>query len=56
MKIARNNIYLGHNVIILKDTLTLHVRNTIIDLGIMLKDLNSHTLEPLMAGSGLLKS
>lgn len=56
MIITRNNIiniYLGYNVI-LRDTLTLHKRNIIITLGIMLKVLNSHILAPLIAGSGLL--
>lgn len=56
MRITRNNIiniYLGHNVI-LRDTLTLHIRNIIITLGIRPKVLNSHILEPVIAGSGLL--
>lgn len=56
MIITRNNIiniYLGYNVI-LRGTLTLHIRNIIITLGIRLKVLNSHTLEPVLAGSGLL--
>lgn len=53
--ITRNNIInisLGHSVI-LRGTFTLHVRN-IKDLGITLKDLNSHILETLIAESGLL--
>lgn len=52
MRITRNNIiniYLGHNVI-LRDTLTLHIRNIIITLGIRLKVLNSHILEPVLQG------
>lgn len=41
------NIYFAYNVI-LRNTLTLHIRNIIITLGIMLKVFNSHILAPLI--------